>query len=56
MTDGVLARINGWEVVPPTDNNYEYRPTGFTLGNKVEVVCYANGQRYDTMFIHKNRL
>jgi hypothetical protein len=56
MSDGKLARINGWRVVPPTDKTHEYRLTGFTLGNKVEVVCCANGQRFDTMLIHKNKL
>lgn len=56
MSDGKLARINGWRVVPPTNKTYEYRPTGSTLGNKVEVVCHVNGQRFDTMLIPKNKL
>ena len=51
-----LALINGWRVVPPTDVKYEYIPTGLVFGDKVEVVCYRNGQRFDTMFINKNRL
>ena len=54
MSDGKLAQINGWKVVPPTNKTYEYRPTGFSVGNKSEVIVYVNGKRTDKIMLHKS--
>ena len=53
MSDGKLAQINGWRVVPPTNKTYEYRPTGFSVGNKSEAIVYVNGKRTDKIMLPK---
>ena len=53
-SDKKLALINGWKVVTPPKNVVEHRQTGFTFGNKVEVIVYVNGKRTDTMILPKS--
>ena len=54
--DKKLALINGWKEVAPSGAKYEYIPTSFTLGNKVETIVYRNGQRFDKVLINKNQI
>lgn len=55
-SDKKLALINGWKEVAPSGAKYEYVPTGYEFGNKVEMIVYRNGQRVDKVLLNKRNL
>ena len=55
-TDKKFFRIKGWKEVMPSGAKYEYKPTGFEFGDKIEFMVYRNGERFDRVLLRKGKL